>query len=347
MGYTIFDMVNAKEVTMYWDTLARQRPPYMLESKFPAISQLGSDVSWLKGKSGIPKVLKMSAFDVQAIPRQRIGFERMQTEMPFFKESMYIDEKLRQELNRVLETGNRSYIDAVLNRVFNDTTTLLEAASVARERMRASLITTGAITLESNGQIYSVDYGLDAAQKPTVAKAWSDPETSIIDDVREWQDLIEENTGVRPTEAICTRKTWNYFVRNKEIRNAILGNDTAVAVPESAVKSYIMSTLDLSVTVYSKRYVDEEGNTHPFIADDTFILIPPGKLGNMVFGTTPEQADLMGSNAIDNVSITDTGVAVTTMRKADPVNVETKVTMLCMPTFEAADQIIIADLTTA
>lgn len=51
----------------------------------------------------------------------------------------------------------------------------------------------------------------------------------------------------------------------------------------------------------------------------------------------------MGTGAT-NVSITDTGVAVTTMPKQDPVNVETKVTMISMPSFEAADQVFIGDV---
>ena len=74
------------------------------------------------------------------------------------------------------------------------------------------------------------------------------------------------------------------------------------------------------------------------------MLIPSGDLGNTWFGTTPEESDLMASSAVDNVSIIDTGVAVTTMRRADPVNVETKVTQISLPSFEAADQIIIADV---
>ena len=50
---------------------------------------------------------------------------------------------------------------------------------------------------------------------------------------------------------------------------------------------------------------------------------------------------MTGSTA--NVAITDTGVAVTTMKREDPVNVETKVTMICLPSFEMADQVAIID----
>ena len=48
-----------------------------------------------------------------------------------------------------------------------------------------------------------------------------------------------------------------------------------------------------------------------------------------------------------NVSITDTGVAVTTSKKIDPVNVETKVSMIYLPSFETANQVGIIDVTGA
>ena len=71
-------------------------------------------------------------------------------------------------------------------------------------------------------------------------------------------------------------------------------------------------------------------------------MFPDGHLGKTWFGTTPAESDLMVGN-VANVSITDTGVAVTTVTKADPVQVETIVSMICLPSFEAADQVYIMD----
>ena len=61
-------------------------------------------------------------------------------------------------------------------------------------------------------------------------------------------------------------------------------------------------------------------------------------------GTTPEESDLMNSLGA-NVSIVDNGVAVTTSQTVDPVNVETKVSMVSLPSFEQADKIVIVDVT--
>ena len=82
---TIFDLVQAQDIAAYWETLTQDRPPYMFESLFPADKKLGLDLSYIKGSSGLPVALNVSAFDVQAVPRNRIGFEKMSAEMPFFK----------------------------------------------------------------------------------------------------------------------------------------------------------------------------------------------------------------------------------------------------------------------
>lgn len=341
---TIFDLVTAQEISAYWETLNQDRAPYLGETLFPNQKKLGLDLSWLKGSKGLPVVLKLSAFDAQAVPRQRIGFEKVSAEMPFFKESLYIDEALRQELNKVLETNNPSYIDSVINRVFDDETTLVDAAAVARERMRMMLLTTGTIVMTSNGQTYTYDYGIDETHKPTVMTSWSTTTADIIEDIRTWQDLIEDETGVRPTRSLVSRKTFGYILKNEMIRNAVWGNDANAPINEARAKQYLLDELDLDVNVYTKRYKDETGTTQKYVPDDTFVLFPEGSLGNTWFGTTPEESDLMSSSSVDNVAIVDTGVAVTTMRRADPVNVETKVTQIALPSFEAADQLIIADV---
>lgn len=49
--------------------------------------------------------------------------------MPFFKESKYIDEELRQQ-QMIIETGKLLYIDTISNRIFADETELLEGAAL-------------------------------------------------------------------------------------------------------------------------------------------------------------------------------------------------------------------------
>lgn len=340
---SIFDLVKSDALVAYWETLATQQPPYLGEELFPSQQKLGLDLKWIKGAKGLPVVLLPSAYDVKSKKRDRIGFDKLSAEMPFFKESTMIDEEMRQQLNMVIATGNQAYVDSVLNNVFDDEMRLLVGARAQRERMRMQALTTGAISISANGQAYDYDYQIPEGHKHTVATSWSNPAATIIDDIRECLDKIEEDTGVRPSRAVCSSKTWKYLRTNTEIRNAILGNSSAVPVSESAIKAYISDELQLEVVVYSKKYKDEAGVEQKFVDDDIFVMFPSGALGTSWFGTTPEQSDLMSGTAA-NVTITDTGVAVTTTKETDPVNVDTKVSMIFLPSFEAADQVFILDV---
>ena len=339
---TIFDLVKSDAIVAYWETNSQDREPYLLTEMFPADKKLGLDLSFIKGSSGLPAVLKLSAFDVKAIPRDRIGFEKLQAEMPFFKESLYIDEKLRQELNMVLETGNQAYIDVVMNRVFADEIQLLEAASAARERMRAMALTTGAVTLASNGQAYTYDYQMPDNHKLTNA-SFNDADYDIAGYINEVLDTVEDDTGVRPNRGLVSRAEWNKMKNNTLIKKNIYVLTNGVGtVNDNTLRDYLYDQTGVEFVVYAKRYKDENKITKRFIPDDLVVLFPAGSLGKTWFGTTPEESDLMTGSAA-NVAITDTGVAVTTVKMTDPVNVETKVTQICLPSFEMADQVAIID----
>jgi hypothetical protein len=341
---TIFDLVAAQEITAYWEELVQDEAPYPCEELFPDDKKRGLKLSWLKGSKGLPVVLKTSAFDVHAIPRPRIGFEKLSAEMPFFKESMYIDEELRQELNMVLETGNQAYIDSVMNRIFDDQMQLLRGARASRERMRMMALTTGAVSMANNGQAFTYDYQVPATHKTTVTTSWSNINSADpIEDMRVAKELISDETGAVITRAMCDGVTWRNIRNNVNIQKKIYVLSNGVgSISDDRLRQYIMDEVGISVVINDKRYLDENGNTLKFMPSNTFVMFPDGALGKTWFGTTPEESDLMTSNAA-NVSITDTGVAVTTIQKADPVNVETKVTQICLPSFEQADKVYILD----
>lgn len=344
---SIFDLVKASELVAYWTTLANQRAPYLGEALFPNKKKRGLNLKWIKGSKGLPVVLAPSSYDAKAKVRDRIGFSTVSANMPFFKESTYIDEEMRQELNMVLETNNPAYVESVMSNVFDDEIRLLEGARAQRERMRMQLLTTGMIAITANGQDYNYDFGVPANHKVDASAAWATATTDIIGDIRKWQDLVEDEYGVRPTRAICDRATFNYFMKNEAIikSNFVLSNGQA-ALTENMVRRYLVETLGLTIEVNTKKYVDEAGVTKPFVPANTFVLIPEGDMGSTWFGTTPEESDLMAGQIGKDieVSLVDTGVAVATRGTYDPVNVQTKVSMICLPSFEAADQIVIADV---
>lgn len=341
---SIFELVESKEIVAYWEALVQDEAPYPSEELFPVKKKRGLSLGWLKGSKGLPIVLKVSAFDVHAIPRPRIGFEKLTADMPYFKESTYIDEELRQELNMVLETNNQAYIDSVMNRIFDDEVQLLRGARASRERMRMMALTTGVVTMANNGQSFGYDYGIPAGHKGTVTKSWSDhTKSDPLEDIRVAKERILDDTGATITRAMCSGKTWRHLRNNDKIKKEIFVlTNGAGAITDGKLADYIMEQVGVKVVVNDKRYTDETGQTGKFMPDDTFVMFPDGDLGSTWFGTTPAESDLM-TGAAANVSITDTGVAVVTAKKIDPVNVETIVSQICLPSFEAADQVYVLD----
>lgn len=341
---TIYDLVTSKEISTYWNGVRQNRGPYLGQALFPHKKKLGLDISWIKGSRGVPVALKLSAFDVKATLRDRVGFDKLSAEMPFFKEAMLVNEKDRQELNKVINSGNSDMIESIINNVFDDVTNLVDGAAVQRERMRMQLLSSGIITLASNGQSYTYDYNMLTENKMEVTTAWSDAAADILGDIAAAQTIGEKNYGSKPVRAICTRKTFNYFTKNNVIKASIAVQNSTAFITEKQVKAYLFETFGITVEVYSKLFKTEAGTETPYFPDDVFTLLPAGALGNTWYGTTPEESDLLASG-IANVSIVDTGVAITTSKTIDPVNVETKVSQIVLPSFEAADGVVIIDTT--
>ncbi|MDF2804093.1 MAG: phage protein [Anaerocolumna sp.] len=342
----IFDLVTAADIGTYYTKNSSNSIPYLGAILYPAKKQLGLDLSWIKASNGLPVALQPAAFDAKATLRDRIGFTKVETEMPFFREAMKIGEKDRQEINKAQGSLNSAYIMPIINKIFDDATNLVNGAEVDNERMRMQLLSTGKIGITANGLAYDYDYEFKGSHMETLLTTakWNDlVNSNPVDDIRRWQDTIEDDTGVRPTNAICTRKTWNYLVNNQKIKlDMNVQNGQNIILTDAMLKIYFQTKLGLSIAVYNKKYALQDGSSNLFYPDDKFTLFPDGNLGNTYFGTTPEESDLMAGGTDAQVQIVNTGVAITTIKNPHPVNIETIVSEIAMPSFEAIDSVFIA-----
>lgn len=338
----IYELVTSENIKQYWLEKNQNKQPLIGETLFPYVREIGVKLEWIKGAKNQPVGLRLSAYDSKAIRRDRQGFEKYETEMPFFKESMYIDEEMRQRLNTMIQTNNRELVNQILAKIFDDVIGLIEASYVSLERMRMEILTTGALTLSSNGQSYSYDFGVESEQKKTVGTSWSDENADIIGDITQYVEDMKAK-GVNITRAICNSSVAKHFRTNKAIKDAIyVFANGAVNVTTNRAIDYIFNETGVRIVVSDNVYVDEEGRTVKYIPNDTFVMLPDGVLGYTHLGVTPEESDLMNSlNA--KVAVNAEGIAITTYGTADPVNVETKVSMVALPSFERANEIVIVD----
>lgn len=332
----IYDTVTASNIAGYWNARQQQVDSTIGEKFFPARKQLGLKLALVKGSAGLPVVLKPSAFDTKATLRERMNVTLDEQEMPFFKESLLVKEQDRQQLNVIAQTGNQALIDTVVSGIFDDTAALLSGAHARLEAMRMQVLATGKIGVISNGVAQDFDYHVDPDHKGTVTTAWTDLEKSTpLADIEAAVSALE-NLGSTPEVIILNSKTLSQ-IKNAKSTIALIKPTApdASSVKKSELFDYLESELGLTVVVKNQTYKDADGIVKKYYPDGHITLAPNTQLGETVFGTTPEESDLLGGSVTNaNVEIVDAGIAVTTTTKTDPVNVETKVSMIALPSFK-------------
>lgn len=338
----IFDYFKAQVIAVYYNQRMEDRDPFLGEYFFPNDKQIGLTLEWIKGANSTPVMLNISNFDADPTYRDFGGFETMSTNMPLWREGYLLKEKDRQQLLQVMSSQNVSVVETLLGKIYNEIADLVESASVSREVLRWQLLTTGKIVLNSNGVALNYDYALTTNQKVKPTVAWTTSATATpFEDLEQWASDTETRTGSRPTLAIMNTNTFNLIKKATGVKT--LFKDYALGVPtKERIMDYISTELKLNVVIYDKKYATKKGAPATnYLADNLVILTPDVQLGKTMFGTTPEEADLLYSN-VANVDIVDTGVAITSITHPTPVKIETLVSQVCLPTFEGADLITIA-----
>lgn len=354
--------INPIELASYWDNTLEQRNLANLISPtlFPAIQVMGLNISWFKGASNVPLGLQPSAFDVKATVRGRISMEKVASELPYFKEYMILEERDRQALLQAMSSGNNAAVNMMLANIYRDQAQLIAGALVQRERMACQVITNAAIDVRSNHAsghqvdlIYNYDPSgnwntnnkrtLTGAEEWTVANAAT---STPIDDIQEVLDTGIDN-GVTIFEAIMTTPTFRGMLASDQVREYAQAGGVQLMTNQN-LQQFVETTLGIRIRLHDAVFRrSEDGNVEKYFPDGTVSFVPAGALGQMVFGTTPAQADLMaGTAAADSVSIVDTGVAVYTRTTVDPVNVQTFAAQVVLPVCQQIDRIYVLDVFT-
>jgi len=345
-------LVTPKVIAANWTESVSNRIPYLGETLFPSKQKAGLDLKWIKGFKGLPVSLKPSAFDAKATFRGREGLKIVETEMPFFREGFKLKEKDRQEILRIREK-NDPYLNDALNRVFDDAANLLEGALVVAEREIMQLLfpVNGdmGITIEANGVSYTYDYDPGDAWKtanyfPVDSDyTWDKPNAADpLTDIRTAQDAIKAQGG-EGALLVMNNETFKLFRSIKAIKDLFLTvNGLAVGyLTDAQIITVLKDALGLAgIIVYDKQYKDEDGVTHKFVPDNYVAVLPNGVLGNTWRGTTPEEADLMGSGAAD-VVVVNNGIALTQILDPHPVNLNTFASEIVLPSFERMNEVAV------
>ena len=336
--------ITAQNVRAIWEA-NENVAPFLGEVFFPNTKQVGLDLNLIKGKSGAPVALVSANWDTNVLFRDRIGFNELHAELPYFKEAYQVSEKLRQKII----TSSEQYRAPLFSEVFNDINDLLLGADVTAERMRMQLLGTGTISIQENGVDKQYDYGFDnAKQFKTEAKLWNAEGATPLKSLADQIENAENVTKSRPQYAVMGKAVAKSLFYSPEVDKYFASVTPVVnyATP-SQRKAYVEATLEIKIFVSDKKYVkarDFKNRTEiSYYPEDRYTLISTLDLGETVYGTTPEEIDLLGggNDQVLSCEVLSNGVAITTWRIVDPVNVNTKVSEVVVPSCPNIDKIYI------
>lgn len=337
------DIINVKEIATY----IKELPPEVTigEALFPRKKQLGMELKYIKGAKKKPVILRQSTFDVAVkIRALKATVDEVTKQMPFFKESVLINEKDRQDLLMAVSAQNKNVIDMIITKIFDNYKDLVDGGDMQMERMRMQLLSdAGIISIVSEDGDIVFDFGVPEKHKEVLSGTakWSDTVNSnpVLDMIR-WVRLMKIE-GYIVDRAILDTATFGYIVANKNLVKSAWPQNPNYMASDDEIKKYIKEKTGLTLAVVSGTYKLEDESEQPYFTPNKFTLIPTGTLGATYYGTTPEEADKMFNQGSD-VEIVRTGIAIMTMKKKDPVTVQTKVSQLGMPSFERADECFFA-----
>lgn len=339
-----------------WTEAPSNQEAYLGRTLFPNKKKAGLDLSWFKGSRGLPISLMPSAFDAKATYRDRVGFERLETEMPFFREGYKIKERDRQELLRAKDIKD-PYAQAVIARIFDDVRELIEGAEVAAERLRMQLLFpiggSMGMSIKANGVDYTYNCDPDGSWKAsnyialTGSDLWSAPTTADpFKAFKAAKDAVRTKTGAVLATAIMNSNTFNMMAATDAVKNRWLTTTgrSMGYLTEAEAAATIRDTSKISLAIYDKMYRDESKVAHSYVPDGYVCMVPTGDLGNTWRGTTPEEADLQGNSQAE-VSIVNDGVAITRIVEPHPVNTNILASEIVLPSFERMDEVAVLKVT--
>ncbi|MCG8401374.1 MAG: major capsid protein [Firmicutes bacterium] len=339
----ILDLIDQKKLLAFVRALEPDNTN-LWSVLFPYLGTDELKAEYLKGAYNAPVVMTPTAFESEAEMGSREGLTKVELELIKFARKMRLNE---EEIRKTLQprTGTADG-DAAVRQVYNDAETLYNAADVTREKMAMDAASTGKVILRD----IECDFGVPADQKVTLTTTAKWDQTDTRDPLKnelDWIDVLVEANRRLPERALTTRKVLNYLLQDAKYREAYWGKPIgAVDPPVLTNEQFNQVRTDRGlppIKTYDRvaRVQNEDGTytTIRLLAQNKFILLPGGKLGDTLHGIPTE--------ALYNNELTGSekqGVYTYNYSEHEPPSVYTKTVMFAFPTFPEAEHVFQADV---
>ena len=334
---SVEELLSYKELIDYTKTRTPQKK--VLEELFPARKTEALEIRMIKGANNLPVSASIHAFDTEAEIDQREGTGYDIAELALIKRKRKLSEK---EIIRLDYLWNDAEEHEAVQKIYNDVDVLQDSVLTRAEALRGEALSTGKLSINENGYKAEIDYGVPSTHKQ--AFTWSGDASTILDDMDGAVDRIVSDTGFTPTRVLTSKRILNIMLKDEKIRKAVFGVNSDRLLSRQELNTFLQTLSLPQVASYDAKYriLTAKGTytTKRYFAENAFVFLPEGNLGETLFGLTAEELELRKK---PDVELTEIGnVVIEQYATNDPVAKWIKAVATALVTFPCADQVFIA-----
>lgn len=330
----IEEILEQKELIGYMKE--RKQPAMVGETLFPSQKTDNLEIDIIKAANNLPVVAHVHAFDTEAEIGSQEGLAKSIQELALIKRKERIGEKLIIALNNPRTSVEEKRL---INELFDMVDRLSTGVLARVEAMRMEMISTGKVVINENGVKATLDYGMPNANKAN--KTWGSGTPTILEDIYNMCDAINDATGFVPTRALTSTTVLNMILKDPSIRAGVFGANSSKLLTRNELNQFLASQNLPQIATYDAKYREQGKNgaytTKRYLAADKFVMLPDGKLGDTFFGPTAEEIELSTKKDIDISTIGN--ILVQQYNTNDPVAKWVKAVATSLPSFPYADQV--------
>lgn len=347
---------NARELASFAENRLSGRGRMLWETLFPSQSFPSLNISWIKARNNQIKLLRPAAFGEKAARRSPVGFTTIKSELPFFRESMVVDERQRQEISNtlILYADNPDVQDEILQNLYEEHAQLVWGAYANCDLMVGSLLTSAKIQFDTDvndGRTnnYLYDYDEDSSWHDnnvltlTGTHQWNSANKSTNDPMEDILQAIENQRlkGWNTANVLMNTNTFRGFYQSESIYKTI--SPLGGIVRRSQARDLLQDEAQVNLVIYDNLVKMADGTTQNVLPDGYVCLLPQGELGRMCFAATPEAYNLQlnKTQPRKDIAVMRNGVTILTKAEDNPVDYQTIVSMIALPSYPMMDAVYV------
>ncbi|TDO18139.1 major capsid protein E [Mycobacterium sp. BK086] len=220
----------------------------------------------------------------------------------------------RRQIEHLATAGTN--IARLQTAIYNDLEQLTAYAYNRLELAWGDVLTDGVLTLNENGVVQTLDFGVPSGNITTPSGAlWSNHSSSVpLTDMLAWRDAWVAINGTLPGRILTSMEVASDLMQNTQLINAIKGAQTGatyVSLPEinAFIAGFGLPPIEMpnpgmtGGSIYNSNF-DVDGTSTRVLAANKFLFLPadPGEVGFTAWGVPTTVYELNAKNVQVNMA---------------------------------------------